>query len=123
MTFASGARNFSGTGPVQFTSEYPIAARSASCRSDPASAGAILSRYCTRLTSSSPSFAPSAWANAAPAEPFTTTPLSTDRPFAAARAASWRSMARPKPRRRTAGWTTGPMEARSRFSRSHRCIR
>ena len=94
-TCASGARYWSGTSPVQLTSEYPAAARAADSRSSATFPASILARYCTRLTSTSPGFALTAAANASPADPVTTWALSTDRPFAAARAASWRSRARP----------------------------
>ena len=95
ITCASGPRYCSGTSPVQLTSEYPAAARAADARSSATFPASILARYCTRLTSTSPGVAPAAAANASPADPVTTCPLSTDRPFAAARAASWRSRARP----------------------------
>ena len=63
-----------------------------------------------RRTSASASFAPTARANSSPAAPVTHVPLRIARPFAAARAASWRSSSRPMPRRRSAGCTTGPTE-------------
>jgi len=102
---------FGDVGPVHDTIVYPVAAAAALSRSRVNSPAGTLCRSSRRRASTSPAVAPTAIANAAPAESCTATLPGTVRPFAAARSAACRTSWRPMPVRRAAGCTTGMRNA------------